>query len=106
MNPKQIQQHFAKQNSGRDEQRESPFTTAVGTLATIVGASILVPQVLKEWTTKSIGDVSWGMAILYFANCVLWLWYGKRIRKGPVIVANAIGVVLGGLQIILKSKFG
>lgn len=28
-------------------------------------------------------------------NCILWVWYGSRVRNWPVVIANAPGILFG-----------
>ncbi len=74
----------------------------VGYAATIVGTSLMLPQVYKSLKTKSVDDVSWGMLVMYFLNCSLWLTYGALIASMPLAVTNAIALVISVVQIGLK----
>jgi len=66
----------------------------VGYSAAVIGTSLMLPQVLKSYRTKSVADLSWGMLILYFFNCVLWLIYGTLINALHVILTNAIALFI------------
>lgn len=77
----------------------------VGYSATIVGTSLMLPQVYKSLKTKSTKDLSWGMLFLYVLGCTLWLIYGTLISATPLILANAIALLIGTFQIILKIRF-
>ena len=81
------------------------FKTIIGFLATVVGTSIMLPQVYKSIKTKSLKDISWGMLGLYFLNCLLWLIYGLMVFSVPVIATNAIALCISVLQIALKVKY-
>lgn len=72
-----------------------------GTLTTIA----FFPQVLKTWTSKSAKDVSLVMMLTFCIGVFLWLVYGIAIQAMPVIVCNAITLILGGLIVILKIKY-
>lgn len=75
--------------------------TAAGTLTTIA----FVPQVLKTWRTKSGDDISTGMFLLFSSGVVLWLIYGIVLGAQPIIVANAITLLLALAIIILKVRY-
>lgn len=77
----------------------------IGLIASIVGVSIMLPQIFKSIKTKSVVDISWGMLILYCINCFLWLIYGILISAIPVIATNAIALVISVFQILLKFKY-
>ena len=75
---------------------------AAGTLTTLS----FIPQVHKVWRTKRGGDLSWGMLLAFFSGVVLWLIYGILLRAAPIIVANAVTLVLLLVIIIMKIRYG
>lgn len=77
----------------------------VGYTASVVGTSLMLPQMYRSLKTKSVEDLSWGMLILYFLNCALWLVYGVLIYAMPVIITNGLALVIGTFQIGLKVKY-
>jgi MtN3 and saliva related transmembrane protein len=81
------------------------FTNFIGYTAAIVGTFLMLPQVLKLYSTKKAGDVSIWMVIFYVVNCFLWLLYGIGISAMPVIVANAVALVISIAQLILKLRY-
>jgi MtN3 and saliva related transmembrane protein len=81
-------------------------TDLIGYVAVLVGTSLMLPQVVKSFQTKKMGDVSFGTVALYFFNCLLWLIYSWLIRAWPPVVANAIGLAISVLQIRLKMLYG
>ena len=78
----------------------------VGYTGSIVGASIMLPQIIKSWKTKQVQDVSVLMLFLYLANCLLWLTYGILIVAKPVIFANSIALVMISIMVTLKTNYG
>lgn len=81
------------------------FKNIVGVSATVVGTSIMLPQIYKSLKTKKVSDISWGMLVLYFLNCLLWLVYGILIVAFPLIATNGIALCISILQIALKVKY-
>lgn len=81
------------------------LTNVIGYTATVVGTCLMLPQIIKSWKTRSVGDLSLGMVTLYFFNCLLWLTYGILIVAVPVIIANGIGLVISIVQVGLKLKY-
>lgn len=75
---------------------------AAGTLTT----AAFVPQLAKAWRSKSTGDLSWGMLITFSTGVLLWLIYGIWIDSLPVILANAVTLLLQAGIISLKIKHG
>ena len=73
-----------------------------GTLTT----AAFVPQLLKAWRSKSTGDLSWGMLVTFSTGVLLWLIYGVWIDSLPVILANAVTLLLQAGIVSLKIKHG
>jgi MtN3 and saliva related transmembrane protein len=68
--------------------------TAVGLVASACTMTAFLPQVIKTWRTKSSADLSLGMYGLLTTGAALWLTYGLLIRDLPVILTNAVTLVL------------
>ncbi len=81
------------------------FTDSVGYIAAVIGTFLMLPQVVKFYRTKKVGDASMASVILYVANCSLWLTYGFLSSAKPVVVANAVALVISIAQLILKLKY-
>ena len=75
---------------------------AAGTLTTTACA----PQLVKAWQSKSTGDLSWGMLVTFSTGILLWLIYGVWIDSVPVILANAVTLLLQAGIVSLKIKHG
>ena len=80
--------------------------SAVGYAAAIITTISFVPQVLKVWRTRSARDVSLGMYSLFTLGIFTWLVYGVLIESWPVILANLVTLVLAGMVLAMKLKFG
>jgi MtN3 and saliva related transmembrane protein len=74
---------------------------AAGTLTTIA----FVPQLLRILRTRSAHDISWWMFGILIAGVALWLWYGIRVNALPVILANAVTLVLAVAIVLLKRRY-
>ena len=72
-----------------------------GTLTTVS----FVPQVIKTWRSRSAGDISFGMFLLFSLGVVLWLMYGLAIHSLPVIVSNVVTLALSLSIISMKLHF-
>lgn len=75
---------------------------AAGTLTT----AAFVPQLVKAWRSRSTGDLSWGMLVTFSTGVLLWLIYGVWIDSLPVVLANAITLLLQAGIVSLKIKYG
>ena len=84
---------------------ENILTNLVGYSATVIGTSLMLPQVYKTFRTKRVEDVSWGMLILYFLNCALWLTYGLLIGSIPLALTNGIALLISCTQMFLTYRY-
>jgi MtN3 and saliva related transmembrane protein len=74
----------------------------IGTIAAICTTGAFGPQILK--IRKQGGDdLSYAMLGVYFVGVALWLAYGLMIHAAAIIWANAAGVLLVGIAILLKA---
>jgi MtN3 and saliva related transmembrane protein len=64
------------------------------------------PQFVKVWKTRSTEDISLGMFLVMVLGLLLWLLYGLLSGDAPLIVANAITLVLAGGILWMKLKYG
>lgn len=76
----------------------------IGTLAGTLTTLAFLPQVIKTWRTRSTADISLSMFVLFCGGVALWLVYGLMIGALPVIIANAVTLVLAGTVLVLKLK--
>ena len=72
-----------------------------GSLTTIA----FVPQVIKTYQSRSAKDLSLGMFMIFCSGTIGWLTYGILIDDLPVILANAVTLVLSAILIIFKIVF-
>ena len=77
----------------------------VGYAATVVGTSMMLPQLARSWRTKHMRDVAFGTIIRFFFNCALWGIYGVMIAAPPMVLANAIGFCISIALLGLKVRF-
>jgi MtN3 and saliva related transmembrane protein len=63
------------------------------------------PQLQKTWTSKSAGDVSLGMLAIFSTGVCLWFLYGLVLYSWPIIVTNAVTLLLTGAILVLKVRY-
>ena len=80
--------------------------TTLGLIAGTLTTIAFIPQIAKAWRSKSTGDLSWGMVTTFSTGVLLWLIYGIGIESLPVILANAVTLLLQCGIIALKIKYG
>jgi MtN3 and saliva related transmembrane protein len=76
----------------------------VGYAAATLTTAAFVPQVVKSWRTRDLSGVSLTMYGLFSLGVALWLAYGIILAAWPVIIANAITLVLAGGVLVLKLR--
>lgn len=72
-----------------------------GTLTTIA----FVPQVLRVWRTRTARDLSLATFAIFMTGVALWLVYGVMIASVPIVLANAVTLVLAGSIVLMKIAF-
>ena len=78
----------------------------LGTVAGLCTTIAFLPQVVKVWRTRSARDISLGMYAILAIGIVFWLVYGWILGIWPVIVANAVTLVLVAVVIAMKLRWG
>lgn len=78
----------------------------IGIIAGCCTTASFVPQVIRTWRTKSVGDISLRMYLLLCLGIVLWLVYGYQIGSFSVLAANSITLVLTVSVLVMKLRYG
>ena len=78
----------------------------IGALASTLTTIAFVPQVWRAWKTRSARDLSLPMYLIFSSGVVLWFVYGLMLGAMPIIVGNAITLLLAGAVLAMKLKFG
>lgn len=81
------------------------MVSAIGFLAGGLTTLSFVPQVVKTFRSKSCGDVSLGMLLIFGGGVTCWLIYGLALRSWPIIVANAATFALVGTILVMKRIY-
>ena len=84
---------------------DSQFINLLGLIAGTLTTIAFLPQLLKTWKSKSAKDVSLVMMITFSIGIFLWIIYGFAIGAMPIIVTNAVTLVLALLILILKIRY-
>ncbi len=75
---------------------------AAGTLCTLA----YLPQALHSFKTKSVGDIALTMLISLNVGLALWVCYGVLIHSLPIILPNAVTLLLAFPLLIMRLKYG
>lgn len=71
--------------------------------ATLTTASF-VPQALLTLRTQDVSGISLGMYGAFTIGIALWLAYGVSLGEWPIIVANALTLVLAATILATKLR--
>ncbi len=78
----------------------------LGLVATAFTTSSFAPQVWKTWKSKDVSGVSLPTYLILTIGLFLWLVYGVLKGDMPLMVANAVMVVLTAAITVMKIAFG
>ena len=81
------------------------WTTALGLLAATLTTLSFLPQVIKTWRMKSAEDLSLGTFGMLCTGVLCWLVYGLLIGDLPIVLANAVTLVLAGSVLVLAVTY-
>ena len=77
----------------------------LGLVATCFTTSSFVPQVWRTWKTRDVSGISLPTYVIITIGLALWLVYGWLRGDLPLMVANAVMVVLTGAITVMKLRF-
>lgn len=72
-----------------------PLWELVGGVAATLTTLAFVPQVWLAWRSEDLAGVSLGMYLMLTLGIALWLLYGLALGAWPLILANAVCLLLG-----------
>ena len=82
------------------------LASIVGFAAGFLTTVAFIPQVVKIWRSKSAEDVSLVTFLAFTVGVALWLAFGILQKELPIIVWNAVTLVLAAAILAMKLKFG
>jgi MtN3 and saliva related transmembrane protein len=65
----------------------------------------LLPQLIKLIREKKAEDISLFYLIILLCGLILWIIYGVRKDDVPIIVTNAVSLVINVMVLILGAKY-
>ena len=78
------------------------FVSLVGFSAGALCTLAYLPQALRSFRTKSVGDISLTMLNV---GLLLWMTYGFMLHSLPLILPNAVTFLLAFPPLIMKLRF-
>ena len=76
--------------------------TLIGALAALCSTTSFAPQAWKIIKTRNTADLSKRMYTVTVIGFALWLAYGLVLGQWPIIVTNAICLLLSGFILAMK----
>jgi MtN3 and saliva related transmembrane protein len=74
----------------------------LGYLAASLTTLSFVPQALLTLRTREVHGISAAMYSVFTIGVALWLAYGWRLGEWPIIIANAVTLVLAVTILVTK----
>lgn len=79
------------------------LSNIIGYFAAFLTTVAFIPQAYQSWKTRDLSGISLPMYTLFTSGVTLWLVYGFYIKSMPIVIANAITLVLSTIVLTLKS---
>jgi MtN3 and saliva related transmembrane protein len=80
------------------------WLTALGMVAGLCTSFSFVPQVMKAWREGDTEAISKRMYVASLVAYSLWMAHGLLVSSMPVILFNAVNIVLAGIILALKLR--
>jgi len=81
------------------------LTDAVGSIAAFLTTVSFVPQVWQTFRTRDVSGISLGMYSVFTVGIALWLAYGLMLQAWPIVIANAITLLLALSILMMKLLY-
>jgi len=81
------------------------YLLILGLAAATCTTVAFVPQLIKVWKSRSTHDISLAMYVVVCVGVALWLIYGLLLQDVPLIVANAITLVIACGILAMKIRY-
>jgi len=77
----------------------------LGLMAIGFPTSSFIPQIWRTWKTRDVSGISLPTYVILMIALTLWLLYGILKSDAPLIIANAIMIMLSGAIAVMKIVF-
>ena len=78
---------------------------SIGYAAAFLTTCSFVPQVWQTWRSRDVSGISLGMYLVFAVGVALWLVFGLLKQQWPIVLANAVTLVLAGLVLAMKLRY-
>jgi len=82
------------------------WSDLIGYCAAVLTTVSFVPQAWLTFRTRNVQGISLVMYSSFTLGVALWLGYGLVMRAWPLVVANAVTLVLALSILFMKLRFG
>ena len=83
-----------------------PLTEWIGFAAACLTTASFLPQALLTFRTRNVSGISLGMYSAFTTGVALWLVYGLLLQSWPMVLANAITLVLALAILLMRLRYG
>lgn len=77
-------------------------TDLLGYCAASLTTLSFLPQALLTLRTRDVSGISLGMYAAFTLGVALWLAYGLVLGQWPIVVANALTLLLASVILVMK----
>jgi MtN3 and saliva related transmembrane protein len=81
------------------------LTEIIGYVAATLTTASFVPQAWHTFRTRDVRGISLGMYGAFTSGIVCWLVYGLLLGAWPIVIANAITLVLAVTILVMKLRY-
>ena len=78
----------------------------LGYIGGVLTTFCYVPQIIRVFRLKSAKEISLLFTVFLLIGIIIWLFYGILLSLAPVILWNAIGLVIVATLLYAKLKYG
>lgn len=78
------------------------LTEAIGYFAALLTTGSFLPQAVRVWRSRETHAISLAMYVVFSSGVALWLLYGLLAGSWPVVLANAVTLVLALAILAMK----
>lgn len=76
----------------------------LGYSSAVLTTLAFLPQAIKVWKNRSAEDISFPTFLMYCLGVSGWLTYGILTNDYPILIANAVTLVLACSILVYKIK--
>lgn len=85
--------------------KQIPLSIFIGLVAGILTAISMLPQLIKTLKEKKAADISPWMLGVLIVGVILWFIYGIIKKDWPIIITNAISIILNIWMLVLRKIY-